>query len=276
VPMGFTTELREVVLEACARAPGPMTVATLKKALTKPFREEAPLREALAALLAEGQLHIWPGTGTAKSPKYWIHEPAAYVRERLLKLLRDDPQTAAELAKQLKGLGCSSSTLARPLAELAEAGRAYRHLPPKGAALSWALKPPAPEKLLPKTLKTFLEERAALSKRGFPAAQLEGAARALFAAQAADAAAIDPTDLPGRLLAILRLANRNDALPLKELRNLTSIAKAEFDAAILALAEARRIHLNAHDRPAGLSEEERYGFVADGQGHYFVAASLRE
>ena len=63
-------------------------------------------------------------------------------------------------------------------------------------------------------------------------------------------------------------------IPLRELRRLTFIAKPEFDAAILALRDAGRIHLHHHDHPVGIAEDERYDLVTDDRGHYYVAAGL--
>lgn len=69
MPSGIpSSEVSAVVLAAFERAPGPVTLAALKKARTKPFQAQGSLREALSGLMAEGRIHRWPGP--AKSEKY--------------------------------------------------------------------------------------------------------------------------------------------------------------------------------------------------------------
>jgi len=55
-----SSELFTVVLAAFERAPGPLTIAALKKALTKPFQKQGALQEAVSALVAERRIHLWP------------------------------------------------------------------------------------------------------------------------------------------------------------------------------------------------------------------------
>ncbi|MGH8572109.1 MAG: hypothetical protein ACREX8_05980, partial [Gammaproteobacteria bacterium] len=91
-----------VVLAAFERAPGPLTLAALRKALTKPFQAQGSLCEAVSGLRAEGRIHRWPGT--AKSEKYWVHEPGLFTRGKIIEALRPGPQSATEIAKKLKAL----------------------------------------------------------------------------------------------------------------------------------------------------------------------------
>jgi hypothetical protein len=268
-----SSELSAVVLAAFEHAPGPLTMAALKKALTKPFQKQGALQEAVSALVADGRLHLW--SGTAKSKKYWVHEPGAFMRAKIIEALRPEPQPASEIAKKLKTLGLTARKLEAFMKELVGEKQAYLHPPLTGSTLRWASLPPTPQQLLKKTLKTFRDESSALAKRGFPREQLDQAARGLFA----EVDALTPTDdglgeLPRRLLDIMRLASTGGAIPLRELRRLTFIAKPEFDAAILALRDGGHIHLHYHDHPAGITEDERYDLVTDGQSNFYVAAGL--
>ena len=71
MPSGIpSSEVSAVVMAAFERAPGPLTLAGLEKALTKPFQAQDTLREAVSGLMAEGRIHRWPGR--AKSEKYWV------------------------------------------------------------------------------------------------------------------------------------------------------------------------------------------------------------
>ncbi len=278
-----SSDLSAVVLAAFERAPGPLTLAALKLTLTKPFRIQNRLRDTVLWLIAEGRVHRWPGAG--KSEKYWIHEPGALMRAKILEALRPQPQSAAEIAKKLKAWGLGAKALQAPLTELVGGRQAYLHPPLKGSTLRWASQPPAPQQLLKKTLKAFGDERSTLAGRGFPLEQLDQAARRLFGGADAPTRTEDRLgnnglgdeglgDLPRRLLGILRLASAGGAIPLRELRRLTFIAKPEFDAAILALRDAGCVHLHYHDHAAAITEDERYDLVTDDRGHYYVAAGL--
>ncbi len=57
-----SSELSAVVLAAFECAPGPLTMAALKRALTKPFRIQNGLWDAVLWLIAERRVHPWPGT----------------------------------------------------------------------------------------------------------------------------------------------------------------------------------------------------------------------
>ncbi len=274
MPSGIpSSEVSAVVLAAFERAPGPLTLAALKKALTKPFQAPGILREALSGLMAEGRIHRWPGA--AKSEKYWVHEPGVFTRGKIIEALRPGPRSATEITKKLKGLGLTPKALDVPMKELVGSGHVYLHPPAKGSTLRFALQPPPPHELLKKTLKAFRAESFALARRGFREDQLDDAARRLLGGTPAQ----DPSDdglgeMPRRLLGIMRLASSGGVIPLRELRRLTFIAKPEFDAAILALRDAGRIHLHHHDHPPGIAEDERYDLVTDAQGNFYVAAGL--
>ena len=274
-----SSDLSAVVLAAFERAPGPLTLAALKRTLTKPFRMQNSLRDAVLWLVAEGRVHRWSGAA-GKSEKYWIHEPGVLMRAKIIEALHPEPQSAAEIAKKLKAWGLSAKALQAPLKELVGERQAYLHPPLKGSTLRWALQPPAPQQLLKKTLKAFRDESSTLARRGFPLEQLDQAARLLFGGADAPTRTVDCLgddglgDMPRRLLGIMRLASIGGAIPLRELRRLTFIAKPEFDAAILALRDAGCVHLHYHDHVAAIDEDERYDLVTDGRGHYYVAAGL--
>jgi hypothetical protein len=274
MPSGIpSSELCAVVLAAFEGAPRPLTLAALKKAVTKPFQAQGGLREAVSGLVAQGRLYRWPGA--AKAERYWGHEPTAFTSGEIIEALRSGPRSASEIAKQLKGLGLTAKAAERSLREFLGNGRVYLHPPARGSTLRWALRPPPPQALLKKTLKAFREESGALAKRGFRKDQLDGAARRLFGdTDAPTVSDVGLADLPRRLLGIMRLATTGGVIPLRELRRLTFIAKPEFDQAILALRDAGRVHLHHHDHPAAITEDERYELVTDGRGRYYVAAGL--
>ncbi|MDQ3775835.1 MAG: hypothetical protein M3461_16540 [Pseudomonadota bacterium] len=148
-----SSDLSAVVLAAFEHPPGPLTLAALKRTLTKPFRMQNSLRDAVLWLVAEGRVHRWPGAG--KAEKYWIHEPGVLMRAKIIEALYPEPQAAAEIAKKLKAWGLSAKALQAPLKELVGGRQAYLHPPLKGSTLRWALQPPAPQQLLKKTLKAF-------------------------------------------------------------------------------------------------------------------------
>ncbi|MGH8566968.1 MAG: hypothetical protein ACREXU_02880 [Gammaproteobacteria bacterium] len=135
MPSGIpSSEVSVVGLAAFERAPGPLTLAALKKAPTKPFQAPGILREALSGLMAEGRIHRWPGT--ARSEKYWVHEPGVFTRGKIIEALRPGPRSATEITKQLKGLGLTPKALDVPLKELVGSGQVYLHPPAKGSTCS--------------------------------------------------------------------------------------------------------------------------------------------
>jgi hypothetical protein len=65
MPSGIPSyEVSAVVLAAFERAPGPLTLAALKKALIKPLQAQGILREAVSGLMAERRIHRWPRYAT--------------------------------------------------------------------------------------------------------------------------------------------------------------------------------------------------------------------
>jgi hypothetical protein len=63
---------------------------------------------------------------------------------------------------------------------------------------------------------------------------------------------------------------------LREDLGLSAADKPAFDKAVLSLYRQRRVYLDRHDYPQGLSAVERDGLVPDGLGTYFVLICLRE
>jgi hypothetical protein len=104
MPSGIpSSEVSAVVLAAFERAPGPLTLAALKKAMTKPFQAQGSLREAVSGLMAEGRIHRWPGT--AKSEKYWVHEPGVFTRGKIIEALRPGAAVGFGDCQGVEGIG---------------------------------------------------------------------------------------------------------------------------------------------------------------------------
>jgi hypothetical protein len=62
---------------------------------------------------------------------------------------------------------------------------------------------------------------------------------------------------------------------LREELGISPADKASFDGAVISLYRERRVYLDRHDYPLGLSEAARNELVSDGSGNYFVVIGLR-
>jgi hypothetical protein len=82
------------------------------------------------------------------------------------------------------------------------------------------------------------------------------------------------TDLSQRILDSLK--TKPGGMGTGQLREELGAPKPEFDQAMLALYRNRQIHMDEHDWPAGLSEEQKHDLVGDGNGRYYVVAGIRE
>lgn len=75
-------------------------------------------------------------------------------------------------------------------------------------------------------------------------------------------------NLAERIYAVV-IAIDQPLLSLPELRILFNRRKSEFDPAVLSLVADGRCRVHGHDHPFGMSEDQRYELVQDGE-RFFV------
>ncbi len=256
------------VLRILQESQGPLTLSAIRKALPRPLqRPPSELRQILDSLVASGRAHAW---GTPKSPRFWTRSRVAVVRERVLQALHDGALTMSALAKKA---GCKPSEAKPEVEALVSDGRIHLHPPPSGRTPLYGVGAPAPSLYLGKVKKEIDALCGRLEPHGVSREAVLHAVRALAGEEATAPGA--PTDLPSRIVEILRLSCDRGVLAISLLRALLNRRKAEFDAAVLDLHAKGRVLLHRHDGPQTLPSEERYELVDDGRGTFYVGIGLR-
>jgi len=54
------------------------------------------------------------------------------------------------------------------------------------------------------------------------------------------------------------------------------MSKQAFDAAVMELAKSGKYFLNRHHHPTQSTEQEKAGFIPDGQGNYYITVNPRD
>lgn len=90
---------------------------------------------------------------------------------------------------------------------------------------------------------------------------------------------VDGYDLVAEMMRIDPAAGRGALVGFRELRRAFPLRGAAgkdcFDVAVMRYAQAGVVSLHRHDRPAGLSQDQRDEFVFDGVETYYVGCALR-
>jgi hypothetical protein len=73
-----------------------------------------------------------------------------------------------------------------------------------------------------------------------------------------------------KLILAIKRFRKGEPVWLPDLRKLVPMSKEAFDAAILELAKSGKYFLSKHCHPAQSTEEEKAGFIPDGQGNYYI------
>lgn len=272
MPQAVPSDVATNVIKVLTQATTPMGSTAIAKALPVGGR---PKPKALAALLTElveqGRI-VQAGPSTPK----FVSAPAdAWAQRALLAALSRGPRTESKLKSALPS--GFDRLLPAALRSLTEAGKAYRHPPPKkNGKPVFALQPPDAADFLAKDLEKLI---AAVASRGFTPAEVRSAARRLLG-DAVDRPAAPREDAV--LAALRRVDPRTDhgaAVSLPRLREALSAelpSKGDFDAALLALADRGVLELQTHAWPARLNERERELLVENGRGGWFDQVSLRK
>ena len=282
-------ELTAVVREALAAVPG-LRGADLKKALPKPIQpQHAEAVEVLRELAAKGEVHRY---AKGRTERFFAVDPVATLDRVAPEILgREGPLTAPDLKKAVERAARGHADLLPEWLKSALARRrVFSHAPlPKARAKRFGSEPDlglALRKTLAEIKKALVETDAAgvPRERVIEALRREiGLASAPAAPLVAPAApAAEAIDVAGDReivrAALQKLASEHrpgTLLLVHDLRARTSLDKARFDAAALALSREGAAVLHHHDHAALLSEEERRMLVADGRGTHYIGIAPR-
>ncbi len=297
------TAIIDAILEHLTQAGEPRTAKQVRTALPKSLkRTEEELHRLMAELSQQGRLFEWPAKGKS-GPRYGTVSLRDRATGVLGELLGNGPLKAAEvktaLTKRLFGLSAPDrDTLLR---SLIRQGLLYQHPRLGKASVMLGLRPPDLRPYLAKVVGAFEAVCKSFGASGVRRDQLAAALGELLGAppQAAVTEALQtsvvrsPSVAPpvaasqppvsGLANIILRKmveieprATGGALVSLRNLRRALSMDKEVFDRTIIALANDQKIVLHQHSYPAGLSDEERSGYVDDGQGRLYVGAALPE
>ncbi len=250
----------------------PLPAKSLQSALAlKPKVWKALLADAVAKGIAKA----WP------KGRYWHLSPNEAIAANipgLVEVLRQSaaPLTEAELALRM-GLPASG---VKPVVKAAIAA---------GQVVKW-----------PKSRYWHQAEAAAVRQHllealqagSLPAHRLERATPAysspktvakilkemLAAGTVVLAYTLPPADLSQQLLDAIQGLQRGPGIPVpvRDLRAAVPSAKADFDRAVLALADGQRVYLTTHDHGWALPQGEQDILVHDGGTKLYVAVTLRD
>ncbi|MDR3702122.1 MAG: hypothetical protein P4L56_20915 [Candidatus Sulfopaludibacter sp.] len=253
------------------RSDRPLTGREILKAIPSSSRVDSATLEGM--LSQDPRVIPWPPRTSAAPARYWTRKPGEVVDSLLPDLLAEAALTVNDLQKKLRRPLAGFSTIQRQelvesrVTGLVAADKLFVHPPPGRTRPKYSRKPPAAGAYVGK-LKTELDALAArLNAYGITREQILEALRGEKPVG----------DLPQRIAQYLK--SRPGGIGVSQLREELGIQladKAAFDAAVLGLYRQRRVYLDQHDYPLGLSEEARNQLVTDGSGNYFVVIGLRD
>jgi hypothetical protein len=263
-------------VEALRRSERALTAAEILKAIPPPSRLG---RDILEKLLCEDPNVIpWPPRSAKARPRYWTRRPEDAIASRVGELLAHESLTIGDLQKKAgRDLAGFSPEAKRRLIEaqveaLVAASRVFLHPPPGRTPPRYGAQPARASVYVAKLRKELDALTGKLAAAGITRAQILDAL-----AEETPAPLAAPPSLGDRIVDHLKAKPGGiGVVQLREELGLRADGKAEFDAAVLALYRERRVHLDTHDWPLGLSDSDREELVSDGAGNYFVVISLRD
>jgi hypothetical protein len=255
-------------VESLRRADRPLTGREILKAIPPPSRV---VPDALEQLLArESRVIPWPARTSSGRSRYWTRRPEDVVDSLLMDLPPDAVLTAGDILKKVgRHLAGFSAKQRRALVEsnvtaLVAAGKLYVHPPPGKTKPKYGAKPAKAGAYLAKLQKELDALAAKLAPAGITREQILDALRGERPLG----------DLPQRIAEYLKA--KPGGIGVGQLREDLGVPKAEFDAAVLSLYRQRRVYLDEHDWPAGLTESAKQQLVSDGPSKYYVVIGLRD
>lgn len=281
-------EVREAALSVMRRTLEPVTAKQLTVLLKATFRiDEVVLGPILDECVTRGELHAIPGATPKGKPRYWDRDLFEFGRGLIVKTLDNKgPLPKAKVKAAVKVL--ESAPFERAFQSLIDSRRVCEHPPVgKSKVVKYGTRPPAPELYLKDVGTQLAKVVSQLTAVGVERDVLQQAVLQLVAESGLSIpsgdssrgeSAVSPA-VPLDLMLLMRQvepgADRGALVSSRDLRRVANLDKAEFDRAVLALAQQGRLMLHRHDHASQLSAAERDELVTDGAGHYYVGMALR-
>jgi len=275
------------ILRELDSASEPQTAAKLRSRLMGPFKRPLPeIKELLKQAVADGKaVEFTPFNSPARSPRYWVKTHEQYARQVMIEKLEGCLLTASlvEAGTKSKLLNLSQAQRRKLLQQMV-ADKEIRQLPPYvgGRAKLYTSSEVSPRPYLERVVEKLSKNLkacgvsqedifAAMAKlasgppQNTPSQPVTAAAKPPLADTIFERALETPGVAHGAPVRLRQLRQQFEFNATKE----------EFDAAVLVLFRAGRVDLHSHDRAAGLTDEERQAYVADGAGQYYVYMKLK-
>jgi hypothetical protein len=262
-----TSETLAHAVESLRRADRPLTGREILSAIPPPSRVDVSILEEL--LTKDSRVISWPARTKSGRSRYWIRGPEDVVDALLANLPPDAALTVGDLLKKVgRNLAGFSAKQRRALVEsqvaaLVAAGKLHVHPPPGRAQPKYGAKPAKAGTYLAKLKKSLDALAAKLAPAGITREQIVDALRGERPLG----------DLPQRIAEYLKA--KPGGIGVAQMREDLGAPKADFDAAVLSLYRQRRVYLDEHDWPAGLTEAAKQQLVSDGPSKYYVVIGLR-
>ncbi len=288
VPPPAAKEVREAALRVMRPTLEPVTAKQLAGLLASSFKlAETVFIPILDECVTSGELHAIPPATAKGKPRYWDRDLAEFGRGLIVRTLdKKGPLPKAKVQTAVKVIG--TDLFERAFQSLIDSRSVCEHPPVgKSKVAKYGTQPPSPELYLKDVGTQLSKVVGQLTAVGVKRDALQAAVWQLLAetglsvpagASSRGAATFSPV-APLDLLRLMRQvepgAERGALVSARDLRRVANLEKAEFDRAVLALAQQGRLMLHHHDHASHLSEADRDELVTDGAGHYYVGMALR-
>jgi hypothetical protein len=266
------------VRDALHSSPAPLNIKALQ-VKTRHRLTSDDVTSALTELVQSRQAYSWPAF--RRVPRYWHCDAEGYIRERILEIASEvaltKPQLATRAAK--KTHRCSKNRVGKSLAALVNEREVVKA---KTAGRVLYFKAGASKALIAGALDILRQTllRAGVTELEIRSAGL-GSGRETAHMREASEPQSKPDSTPGlagRILAALRELEPTPGAPVtaNALRaRVADAGKAEFDRAVIQLAEQQQVYVTRHDHGWALPESDRQELIHDGGTNLYVAVATR-
>jgi hypothetical protein len=268
------------VREALRSSPAPLNINALQQTMKTRHRlTNDDVTSALTELVQNQQAYSWPAF--RRVPRYWYCDAEGYIRDRILEIASEvalcKPQLETRAAK--KTHRCSKNRVGKSLAGLVSEREVVKA---KAAGQVLYFKAGASKALIAGSLDILRQSlmRAGITDQEIRIAGFGPGAETTPLAQAGqlESKIQSTASLAGRILVALREIEPAPGAPVtaNALRaRVPDAGKAEFDRAVMQLAEQQQVYVTRHDHGWALPESDRQQLIHDGGTNLYVAVATR-
>jgi|ERR1051326_8327151 hypothetical protein len=266
------SEAARAVVEELREATAPVSLKALQKRLAVKRITPEVVAASLTTFVQNRTAYAWPKFRSVV--RYWHQEPNSYVQVRILEVASSAALPKDELVKRVAkiGQGCGKTLVRDNVAALVREEKIVKARTVGQSQLFYAAD--ATEALIRSSLE-LLKSRlleSGVSEENLRRINLGAESPACVSAPAAY------VGTGTRILEALRdlQSSPGAAVTARALRaRLIGVDKAEFDRAVIQLAEEQRVYVVRHDHGWGLPEAERGDLIHDGGTNLYVAVGTR-